>query len=232
MPCCRCARPLAGTRRRGRTPEEDAQLEADLLGDEKERAEHIMLLDLGRNDVGRVATLGSVAVTDSFFVERYSHVMHIVSNVEGDLRPDRDALDALAAGFPAGTVSGAPKVRAMQIIDELEPSRRGVYGGVVGYLDFAGDADTAITIRTALVDDQLMVEIGDTGGGIPEDNLKRIFEPFFTTKPVGEGTGLGLDISYRIVVQRHRGDLRVTSVPGDTRFQVYLPLTEPPSDVV
>ena len=126
-------RPIAGTRRRGATPDEDQRLGEELLADPKERAEHLMLLDLGRNDVGRVATLGTVKVTDQFFLERYSHVMHIVSNVVGSLRPDCDALDALVAGFPAGTVSGAPKVRAMQIIDELEKEKRGPYAGCVGY---------------------------------------------------------------------------------------------------
>src|SRR6202035_5934833 len=122
-------RPIAGTRRRGATPHEDKALEAELLADPKERAEHLMLLDLGRNDVGRVAEIGSVRVTDQFFIERYSQVMHIVSNVEGKLRNDRDRVDALAAGFPAGTVSGAPKVRAMQIIDELEKEKRSLYAG-------------------------------------------------------------------------------------------------------
>ena len=141
-------RPVAGTRRRGATPHEDKALEAELLADPKERAEHLMLLDLGRNDVGRVAEIGSVRVTDQFFIQRFSQVMHIVSNVEGKLRKDCDPLDALAAGFPAGTVSGAPKVRAMQIIDELEPVSRGLYGGTVGYFGARGDMDHAITIRT------------------------------------------------------------------------------------
>ena len=144
-------RPIAGTRARGATPHEDKALEAELLADPKERAEHLMLLDLGRNDVGRVAQIGTVTVTDQFFVERYSHVMHIVSNVEGKLRPDCDALDALAAGFPAGTVSGAPKVRAMQIIDELEKEKRGLYAGCVGYFSAAGEMDTCSVLRTALV---------------------------------------------------------------------------------
>ena len=130
-------RPLAGTRRRGATHEEDQALEAELLADPKERAEHLMLLDLGRNDVGRVAELGSVKVTESFGIERFSHVMHIMSDVQGKLRPDLDAVDALAAGFPAGTLSGAPKVRAMEIIEELEPVRRGIYAGCIGY--FAAD---------------------------------------------------------------------------------------------
>jgi anthranilate synthase component 1 len=144
-------RPIAGTRPRGRTPEEDARIAAELLADEKERAEHVMLIDLGRNDVGRVAAPGSVKVTEKMVVERYSHVMHIVSNVEGRVRPGLDAIDVLRAGFPAGTVTGAPKVRAMQIIDELEPVKRGIYSGAVGYLGFNGDMDVAIAIRTAVV---------------------------------------------------------------------------------
>lgn len=146
-------RPIAGTRRRGRNAEEDAALAEELLADPKERAEHLMLLDLGRNDVGRVSKTGTVKVTESFVIERYSHVMHIVSNVEGVLKDDIDALQALFSGFPAGTVSGAPKVRAMEIIDELETSRRGYYGGCVGYLSGNGDLDTCIALRTALVKD-------------------------------------------------------------------------------
>src|SRR4051794_10821378 len=146
-------RPIAGTRPRGATPHEDKALEEELLADPKERAEHLMLLDLGRNDVGRVAKIGTVNVTDQSFVERYSHVMHIVSNVEGKLSEQHDALDALAAGFPAGTVSGAPKVRAMEIIDELEKQKRGLYAGAVGYFSAAGDMDTAIVLRTALIKD-------------------------------------------------------------------------------
>ncbi len=141
-------RPIAGTRRRGATEEEDAGLEEDLLRDEKELAEHRMLVDLGRNDVGRVARFGTVSLPQYLAVERYSHVMHIVSRVEGELRDGLTALDAFKAGFPAGTVSGAPKIRAMEIIDELEPTRRGVYSGAVGYLDFAGNLDTGIAIRT------------------------------------------------------------------------------------
>ena len=141
-------RPIAGTRRRGATRVEDAELAKDMLSDPKELAEHLMLLDLGRNDVGRVAEIGTVQVTEKMAVEFYSHVMHMVSNVEGRIRPDQGALDALIAGFPAGTVSGAPKVRAMEIIDELEPTKRGAYAGVVGYLDFSGNLDTAIAIRT------------------------------------------------------------------------------------
>jgi anthranilate synthase component 1 len=161
-------RPIAGTRPRGATPHEDKALELELLADPKERAEHLMLLDLGRNDVGRVAQIGSVTVTDQFFVERYSHVMHIVSNVEGKLNADCDALDALAAGFPAGTVSGAPKVRAMEIIDELEKEKRGLYAGCVGYFSAAGEMDTCIVLRTALVMDGVMYV--QAGAGIVADS--------------------------------------------------------------
>jgi len=143
-------RPIAGTRPRGKTTAEDQQFEADLLADPKECAEHLMLLDLGRNDVGRVAKPGTVRVTERFTIERYSHVMHIVSNVEGDIQDGLDTLDALFAGFPAGTVSGAPKVRAMEIIDELEDEKRGIYAGAVGYLSVTGDMDTAIALRSLL----------------------------------------------------------------------------------
>lgn len=146
-------RPIAGTRKRGVDAAEDAALAAELLADPKERSEHLMLLDLGRNDVGRVAQTGTVKVTEQFTIEKYSHVMHIVSNVEGTLREDMDSLDALFAGFPAGTVSGAPKVRAMEIIDELEPIKRSYYAGCIGYLDGNGDVDTCIALRTALVKD-------------------------------------------------------------------------------
>jgi anthranilate synthase component 1 len=146
-------RPIAGTRPRGATPEADAAAAAELLADPKERAEHVMLIDLGRNDVGRVAAAGSVRVTETMVVERYSHVMHIVSNVEGRLAPGLDAVDVLRASFPAGTVTGAPKVRAMQLIDELEPVKRGIYSGAVGYLGFNGDMDVAIAIRTAVLKD-------------------------------------------------------------------------------
>jgi anthranilate synthase component 1 len=161
-------RPIAGTRPRGPTPHEDKALEEELLTDPKERAEHLMLLDLGRNDVGRVSRIGTVDVTDQFFVERYSHVMHIVSNVEGKLADGRDALDALAAGFPAGTVSGAPKVRAMQIIDELEKEKRGLYAGCVGYFSAAGEMDSCIVLRTALVKDGTMYV--QAGAGIVADS--------------------------------------------------------------
>ncbi|NBZ87811.1 anthranilate synthase component I [Stagnihabitans tardus] len=154
-------RPIAGTRKRGATPEEDRALEADLLADAKERAEHLMLLDLGRNDVGRVAKVGTVRPTEQFIVERYSHVMHIVSNVVGQIREGEDALSALLAGMPAGTVSGAPKVRAMEIIDELEPEKRGVYGGGIGYFAANGEMDFCIALRTALLKDgQLYTQAG------------------------------------------------------------------------
>jgi anthranilate synthase component 1 len=161
-------RPIAGTRPRGETPEEDERLGRELLADPKERAEHLMLLDLGRNDAGRVSKLGSVRVTDQFFLEHYSHVMHIVSNVEGSLRSDADALDALVAGFPAGTVSGAPKVRAMEIIDELEKEKRGPYAGCVGYFSADGAMDTCIVLRTAMVKDgKVYVQ---AGAGIVADS--------------------------------------------------------------
>ena len=165
-------RPIAGTRPRGKTPAEDLQYEADLLGDPKECAEHLMLLDLGRNDVGRVAKPSTVSVTERFMIERYSHVMHIVSNVEGKIRDGLDTLDALFAGFPAGTVSGAPKVRAMEIIDELEDEKRGIYAGAVGYLSVTGDMDTAIALRTAIVKDgTLHVR---AGAGIVMDSVPQM----------------------------------------------------------
>ena len=161
-------RPIAGTRPRGATPEEDRALEADLLSDQKELAEHLMLLDLGRNDVGRVAKIGTVKPTEEFIVEHYSHVMHIVSNVVGELREGEDALSALLAGLPAGTVSGAPKVRAMEIIDELEPEKRGVYGGGVGYFSAGGDMDMCIALRTAVLKDgKLFIQ---AGGGVVYDS--------------------------------------------------------------
>jgi anthranilate synthase component 1 len=161
-------RPIAGTRPRGRTPEEDGSLAADLLADPKELAEHLMLLDLGRNDVGRVARIGTVKVTEQMQIERYSHVMHIASNVEGDIDPAYDAMDALIAGFPAGTVSGAPKVRAMEIIDELEPERRGIYAGAIGYIAAGGAMDSCIALRTAVVKDGTMYV--QAGGGIVADS--------------------------------------------------------------
>jgi anthranilate synthase component 1 len=162
-------RPLAGTRGRGATHEEDQALEAELLADPKERAEHLMLLDLGRNDVGRVSAVGSVRVTESFIVERFSHVMHISSNVEGRLRDGLDALDALVGGFPAGTLSGAPKVRAMEIIEELEPDRRNIYAGCIGYFAANGTMDTCIGLRTALVKDGMMYV--QAGAGIVADSV-------------------------------------------------------------
>ena len=162
-------RPIAGTRPRGKTPEEDKALEENLLSDEKEKAEHIMLVDLARNDVGRVAKYGSVEVESLMRIERYSHVMHIVSDVVGELREDRDALDVIKATFPAGTVSGAPKVRAMQIIEELENERRGIYAGAVGYISFQGNTDTAIAIRTAVIrGDEIFVQ---AGAGIVADSV-------------------------------------------------------------
>jgi anthranilate synthase component 1 len=162
-------RPIAGTRPRGANREADEKLAEELLADPKEIAEHVMLLDLGRNDVGRVAATGSVKVTEQMVIERYSHVMHIVSNVDGSLRPGLTALDVLRASFPAGTVSGAPKVRAMEIIDELEPSRRGVYAGAVGYISFQGDMDLAIAIRTAVLKDGMLY--AQTGAGIVHDSV-------------------------------------------------------------
>jgi anthranilate synthase component 1 len=162
-------RPIAGTRRRGANADEDAALAAELLADAKERAEHIMLVDLGRNDVGRVAQTGSVRVTEQMVIERYSHVMHIVSNVEAKLKPGMTAIDVLRATFPAGTVSGAPKVRAMEIIDELEPVKRGVYAGAVGYLGFNGDMDVAIALRTGVVKDGMLHV--QAGGGVVADSV-------------------------------------------------------------
>jgi len=163
-------RPIAGTRPRGATPEEDKRLAEELVADPKERAEHLMLIDLGRNDVGRVAAVGEVEVTDSFFIERYSHVMHLVSNVEGKLRPGLDAVDALAAGLPAGTLTGAPKIRAMEIIDEFEKEKRGgAYAGAVGYFAADGSMDTCIVLRTAVVKDGMMYV--QAGGGIVADSV-------------------------------------------------------------
>lgn len=161
-------RPIAGTRKRGATPEEDKALELDLLADPKERAEHLMLLDLGRNDVGRVAKVGTVRPTETFIIERYSHVMHIVSNVVGEIAETEDALSALLAGLPAGTVSGAPKVRAMEIIDELEPEKRGVYGGGVGYFAANGEMDFCIALRTAVLKDETLYI--QAGGGVVFDS--------------------------------------------------------------
>lgn len=165
-------RPIAGTRRRGRTEEEDKAMEEELLADPKERAEHLMLIDLGRNDIGRISKTSSVKVTENMVVERYSHVMHIVSNVEGLLEKDKTALDVLRATFPAGTLSGAPKIRAMEIIDELEPVKRGVYGGAVGYLTWHGDMDTAIAIRTAIIKDKVLHI--QAGAGVVADSIPEL----------------------------------------------------------
>ena len=162
-------RPIAGTRRRGATPEEDRALEAELLADPKERAEHLMLIDLGRNDVGRVAQIGSVKMTENMIVERYSHVMHIVSNVEGKIQPGLSAMNLLRATFPAGTVTGAPKIRAMEVIDELEISKRGIYAGAVGYLGFNGNMDLAIAIRTAVIKDGMLYV--QAAAGIVADSI-------------------------------------------------------------
>ena len=162
-------RPIAGTRPRGATPEADKALEAELLADPKERAEHVMLIDLARNDVGRIAKTGSVKVTEAFAIERYSHVMHMVSNVEGLLKDGMSNLDVLKASFPAGTLSGAPKIRAMEIIDELEPVQRGIYGGACGYLSFAGDMDVAIVIRTGIVKNQTLYV--QAGAGVVADSV-------------------------------------------------------------
>lgn len=165
-------RPIAGTRRRGHSETEDAALEAELLADPKEIAEHLMLIDLGRNDVGRIAQIGTVKLTDKMVVEKYSHVMHIVSNVTGELKEGKSAIDVLRATLPAGTLSGAPKIRAMEIIDELEPVKRGVYGGAVGYISWAGDMDTAIAIRTAVIKDgNLYIQ---AGGGVVADSIPKL----------------------------------------------------------
>ena len=162
-------RPIAGTRKRGINPEEDLLNEKDLLNDPKEIAEHLMLIDLGRNDVGRVSDIGTVKVTDKMIIEKYSHVMHIVSNVVGNLSEDLDYIDALKATLPAGTLSGAPKIRAMQIINELEPSSRGIYGGAIGYISWNGNIDTAIAIRTAVIKDNI-IHVG-AGAGIVADSV-------------------------------------------------------------
>lgn len=164
-------RPIAGTRPRGSNEQQDLELERDLLADPKELAEHLMLIDLGRNDTGRVSQTGTVKLTDQMVIERYSHVMHIVSNVEGDLKPDMSAMDVLRATFPAGTVSGAPKIRAMEIIDELEPVKRGIYSGAVGYLSWSGNMDTAIAIRTAVIKDQRLYI--QAGAGIVYDSVPK-----------------------------------------------------------
>jgi anthranilate synthase component 1 len=165
-------RPIAGTRPRGATPEQDVAHEHELLADPKERAEHVMLIDLARNDIGRIAKTGTVKVTEAFGIERYSHVMHIVSNVEGLLKDGMTGLDVLRASFPAGTLSGAPKIRAMEIIDELEPVQRGIYGGAVGYLSFAGDMDVAIAIRTGVIKDQTLYV--QAGAGVVADSVPEL----------------------------------------------------------
>jgi anthranilate synthase component 1 len=164
-------RPLAGTRPRGASPEADKAAELELINDPKERAEHVMLIDLARNDIGRIAEIGSVKVTDAFCVERYSHVMHIVSNVEGTLLPGMSNMDVLKATFPAGTLTGAPKVHAMELIDQLEPVKRGLYGGACGYLSYAGDMDVAIAIRTGIIKDQMLyvqAAAGVVADSVPE----------------------------------------------------------------
>jgi len=165
-------RPIAGTRRRGHDEAEDLAMEQDLLNDPKEIAEHLMLIDLGRNDAGRVSKVGSVELTDKMIVERYSHVMHIVSNVTGELREGKNAMDVLKAALPAGTLSGAPKIRAMEIIDEFESVKRGIYGGAIGYLSWNGDMDTAIAIRTAVIkDNKLHIQ---AGAGIVADSQPKL----------------------------------------------------------
>ena len=164
-------RPLAGTRPRASSPERDKEVEAELIADPKERAEHVMLIDLARNDIGRIAKIGSVKVTEAFAVERYSHVMHIVSNVEGTLLDGMSAIDVLKATFPAGTLTGAPKVHAMEIIDQLEPTKRGLYGGACGYISYAGDMDVAITIRTGVIKNQTLyvqAAAGVVADSVPE----------------------------------------------------------------
>ncbi|MDH3279956.1 MAG: anthranilate synthase component I [Gammaproteobacteria bacterium] len=189
-------RPIAGTRRRGHTDEEDRAFERELLADPKELAEHLMLVDLGRNDVGRVARIGSVSVTERMLIERYSHVMHIVSNVEGKLRPGLDAVDVLRATFPAGTVSGAPKVRAMEIIDELEPEKRGIYAGAVGYISWTGNMDTAIAIRTAVITGEMLhiqAGAGIVADSIPEREWKETMNKGRAIFRAVEMAGRGLD---------------------------------------
>lgn len=190
-------RPLAGTRKRGRTEEEDQQLADELLADPKERAEHAMLVDLGRNDVGRVAKYGSVEISDVMVIERYSHVMHITSNVTGQLTDDRDAFDALAACLPAGTVSGAPKVRAMQVIDELEPHRRGPYAGAVGYIDFAGNMDTCIALRTIVIQDGMAYV--QAGAGIVADSVPE--KEYEETLNKARGLLKAIDITQKRICQ-------------------------------
>jgi len=185
-------RPIAGTRPRGKDGEEDRRLEEELRSDPKERAEHVMLVDLGRNDVGRVAKIGTVEVTDLMVVEYYSHVMHLVSHVEGNLAPGLDMFDVLRASFPAGTVSGAPKVRAMEIIDELEPTRRGLYAGAVGYFSFSGNMDFCITIRTMLVrNSRVYLQVG---AGIVADSIPQ--SEYEETVAKGKALVRALELAY------------------------------------
>ena len=189
-------RPLAGTRPRGATPDKDAALAAELVADPKEIAEHVMLIDLARNDIGRIAQTGSVKVTDQMVVERYSHVMHIVSNVEGMLKPGCTALDVLKATFPAGTLSGAPKIRAMEIIDELEPTKRGIYGGACGYLSFQGDMDLAIAIRTGIIKDGMLyvqAAAGIVADSVPESEWKETENKARAVLRAAEQVQMGLD---------------------------------------
>lgn len=189
-------RPIAGTRKRGETEEEDNALEEDLKKDPKEIAEHIMLVDLGRNDVGRVAEIGSVKVTELMTVERYSHVMHMVSNVEGRLKKGLDAFDVFRACFPAGTVSGAPKVRAMEIIEELEPTKRGAYAGAVGYFGYSGNMDTCITIRTLIIKDgkvYVQAGAGIVADSVPENEyMETLNKAMAMMKAVEHATGISL----------------------------------------
>ena len=190
-------RPIAGTRPRGSTPEKDAELAHELLNDPKEIAEHVMLIDLARNDIGRIAQTGSVKVTDAFVVERYSHVMHIVSNVEGLLKPGLSNMDVLRATFPAGTLTGAPKVRAMEIIDELERTPRGVYAGAVGYISFQDDMDLAIAIRTAVVRDGVLyvqVGAGIVHDSVPESEWQETLNKARAVLRAAEIVQLGLDV--------------------------------------
>ena len=189
-------RPIAGTRKRGATPEKDLAMEKELVGDPKERAEHLMLIDLGRNDIGRIARVGTVRVTEQMAVERYSHVMHMVSNVEGDVDPALTPMQLLRATFPAGTVAGAPKVRAMEIIDELEPERRGVYAGAVGYLGFNGNLDLAIAIRTGVVKDgelHVQAAAGIVADSIPEQEWLETRNKARALLAAAEATNAGLD---------------------------------------
>jgi anthranilate synthase component 1 len=189
-------RPIAGTRKRGATPEKDLAMERELVNDPKERAEHLMLIDLGRNDIGRIAKVGTVRVTEQMAVERYSHVMHMVSNVEGDVDPSLTPMQLLRATFPAGTVAGAPKVRAMEIIDELEPERRGVYAGAVGYLGFNGNLDLAIAIRTGVVkagELHVQAAAGIVADSIPEQEWLETRNKARALLAAAEATNAGLD---------------------------------------